>query len=156
MATFLKIFLVLLICGLCFAEESKGEAKSKSEVEEPLLSWPSNIKTTLKPVTNETTTVESNVNGTTATTTTEKSLIIPTSTSKPLLNETTIILPVKSNCTLANPTVAAIKPRTKAPRTKRPRVFTSATKKVKPTTTPKPEDEALNGIDNNPFFKLKF
>lgn len=152
MATVLKLSLVLLICGVCFAQEKENLILRVDGNSLPSNSSSSNLTTTLKPETNGTTTMGSNINETT--TVESKTTPTKTTTTKPLLIETTTVLPVKSNCTLTMTTAAARAARTKAPRSKKPRTTTT----MKPKTTSKPDDgEFLSGIDNNPFFKeLKF
>lgn len=155
MATVLKISLVVLMCGVCFADEIKSKVVSTHvntiEEHESIEPLTKEIKTP-KSLSNETTTLKSEIKPLieeAKEVTTEKSKKIPLVL---MLDEKTTILPVKTNCTSTN-TTATVKTSKRATRIKK---ATKPTKKQNYITTPQPEDEEYNAIDKNPFFKLKF
>lgn len=151
----MKISLIVLMCGVCFADEIKSKVVSKhvNTIEEHESIEPLTKEiATLKSLSNEATTPKSKIKPLI-----EEANEATTEKSKKIhlvhkLNEKTTILPVKTNCTSTN-TTATVKTPKRATRIKK---ATKPTKKQNYITTPQPENEEFNAIAKNPFFKLKF
>lgn len=158
MATVLKISLIVLLCGVCLADEVKQKVVSEHvntiEEHESIEQLPKEA-TTLKSMSNDTMSVKLKIKtsiGDANGTTTEELKITPLVLK---LNETTPALPIKSNCTSSDATTIVKTPK-RATRNKKASKNTKPSKKQNSMTTPQTEDDEFNPIDKNPFFKLKF